>query len=122
MPESSIIIDEVQTSTIEIKTDNQGDIYFECSGIVFAYPIESHKQTIKPHIYNLEDIHVHPNIEHIPFEYDGDIPNLKYNHDVPNIEVSLVQNNLIHKVYLVPMGLTDLRQVTFKVRKPKEVL
>jgi hypothetical protein len=122
LPASSISIDDIQTSTIEIKTDNQGDIYFECNGIVFAYPIASHKQTIKTHLFHLEDIHVHPNMEHIPFEYAGDIPILKYNHDVPNIEVRLVQNNLIHKVHLVPMGLTDLRQVTFKMRKPEEVL
>lgn len=107
----------VNNQNIEIKKDLVGNIYFEYSGIVFAYPIPSINHSVKSHLFGLKDSYVVPINQHIPLTYHGDLPHVVNRSSTPIIQVPLYQNDQKIESLLVPIGETNLRQVTFKLRR-----
>jgi uncharacterized protein len=100
--------------SIQVKRDFNHRVYFEFKNIVFAYPINSIVNPIKPHIYGLHDIYLRPIKKHIPMKYRGAQPKLIYNENNPEIHVELYQEGKCIQAILIPMGETDLRQVSFE--------
>ncbi len=114
IPDGKIIIGDQPLKSIEIKHDLHDRVYFEYNGLVFAYPIQSMDKPIKKHLFDLKDMHVQPLKKHIPLVYRGDKPILSGTVDKPTIEVVLYQDDEAIQAILIPMGDTNLRQVTFK--------
>lgn len=114
IPDGNLIMNVQPLKSIEIKHDLHDRIYFEYNGLVFAYPIQGVDKTIKKHLFGLEDMHVLPKKPHIPLIYRGDKPMLRGTIHEPKIEVVLYQENEAIQAILIPMGQTNLRQVTFE--------
>lgn len=120
LPEGSFVIETIPSHVVEVKMDQQGEAYFEMDEIVFAYSIAGDSLAVKEHLFGLEDVFIRPVLDHIPFEYANHSSNNIKRLGTTKIEVNLYQNGVEKKVVLIPMGSTDLRQVTFKIFNSKK--
>ncbi|RJX27079.1 MAG: hypothetical protein C4537_01255 [Acholeplasma sp.] len=105
--------DQSIEQVILVRKDLHHHTFFEWSGLVFAYAIPGKDQMTKTHLYDLKDIYVLPYQHHIPLTYRGGTPKLVTSSNVPEIHVPLYQGNHRIDARLIPMGETNLRQVTF---------
>jgi hypothetical protein len=109
-----IIREAAAADLVECKVDQQGNVFFEANGIVFAYPILSVDRIVMTYPYGLNDIHVSPLEHYVPLRYQGDPAILVWKNERPEINVRMDRNGVSVDAVLIPVGETVLRQVTFE--------